>query len=574
MSRKLTPQSTLENLKREAKRWLRALREHDDAARARLDRALPGAPASPGLRDVQHALAREHGLAGWSELRTRLGDAAAATGAEPGPLGRVAWFIHNACPDHHVRGAPAHVRAWHTALRLLRRHPELARDSFYTAIVCGDLDAVERELAERPGAATLGGGPKGWEPLLYLCFTRLGTPAAIDNAVAIARTLLDQGADANAYFMAGGSRYTPLVGAIGEGEEDRPRHPQRDALVRLLLERGAEPYDIQVLYNTHFHGDQRWFLELMHEHSVRAGREADWRDPEWSMLDMGGYGSGSRYLLDVAVKHDDLALAEWILSHGASPNVAPPRDPRMSKCSLYEDALRSGSTQMAELLLRFGATPSTLQPDGEDAFVAACLRLDREMAETLAVRYPDYLRSPTAMFAAAERDRADVVELLLALGMSPDVQDATGQRGLHVAAYGNAEHVVALLVARGADVNARETSWGNTPLGAAVYAQAHRAIELLAPVSGDLWELGYIGEVERLRAVLREHPEHARAVADGETPLMWLPDDEGRAMEVARLLLEHGADPSIRNTQGRTAADVAERRALFEVAELLRDSIS
>ena len=47
MPRRLTPRSTLEGLKREAKRWLKALRADDAEARARLDRALPGAPTTP-----------------------------------------------------------------------------------------------------------------------------------------------------------------------------------------------------------------------------------------------------------------------------------------------------------------------------------------------------------------------------------------------------------------------------------------------------------------------------------------------------------------------------------------------
>src|SRR5688500_13089936 len=45
MPRKLTSRSTLENLKREAKRWLNALRSNAHDARARLDRVHPGAPA-------------------------------------------------------------------------------------------------------------------------------------------------------------------------------------------------------------------------------------------------------------------------------------------------------------------------------------------------------------------------------------------------------------------------------------------------------------------------------------------------------------------------------------------------
>jgi hypothetical protein len=58
MSRTLTPDSTLENLRKEAKRWLKALRAGDAGARSRLLAATPHAPADPGLRDVQLAVAR------------------------------------------------------------------------------------------------------------------------------------------------------------------------------------------------------------------------------------------------------------------------------------------------------------------------------------------------------------------------------------------------------------------------------------------------------------------------------------------------------------------------------------
>jgi hypothetical protein len=75
MSRKLTAHSTLETLKKEAKRWLKALQAGDGNARRRLLAATPLAPAEPGLRDVQLALAREHGLPGWAALCQELADA-------------------------------------------------------------------------------------------------------------------------------------------------------------------------------------------------------------------------------------------------------------------------------------------------------------------------------------------------------------------------------------------------------------------------------------------------------------------------------------------------------------------
>ncbi len=593
MSRKLTPQSSLDGLKKEAKRWLKALRANDATAHARLYGIYPNARTVPGLRDVQHALALEHGLTGWAALKASLAESESLTDDRSD---LVDWFLENACPDHHVRGRPDHAMALHTAERILKRYSVIARDSIYTAVVCGDIDEVERILAKRPQAAvekrsgstaerdggggsgdrfTKALGPKGWEPLLFLCFTRLLLPAANDNAVTIARMLLDHGADPNAFFMAGSSRYTPLVGVIGEGEEDRPPHPHRDELVRLLLDWGAELYDIQVVYNIHFHGDVLWFLKLIHEHSVKMGRKADWDDPEWSMLNMGGYGSGARWHLDIALSNNDLELADWVLSHGANPDSTPARDPRFSQRTPHEEAVRQGSTDLADLLVRFGATPSSSVITGEEQFAAACLRLDRAEARTLADAHPEYLMSPAPMMVAAARDRADVVELLLDLGMSPDIPDPTegNHHALHAAAYSNALRVAALLIERGAEVDARESKWGNTPLGAAAYYQHRPMIEYLSRYSRDIWELTFTGNVDRVREVLRAEPELARVVSDGWTPLMWMyPEDEARALELVELFLANGADASHRNKDGHTAADLAEKNGMFEVAEALRNA--
>ena len=74
------PRHNLERLRKEAKRWLAALRAGDAAARARLERAVPGAPSAPTLRGVQHALAREHGFDGWTALKRSVEQAAASAG--------------------------------------------------------------------------------------------------------------------------------------------------------------------------------------------------------------------------------------------------------------------------------------------------------------------------------------------------------------------------------------------------------------------------------------------------------------------------------------------------------------
>ena len=513
----------------------------------------------------------------------------------------VGRFLQNACPDHHVRGGPAHVMALDTADRLLKRHPEIARDSIFTAVVCGDLEEVERILRERPDAATeksAGTGhdhgragefedlfkdipPINGEPILYLAFTRLSFPAANDNAVAMAKLLLDHGANPNAYFMAGDSLYTPLVGVIGEGEESRPPHPLRDELAQTLIQRGANPYDMQVIYNTHFNGDVQWFLEMAYAHALETGRLSEWEDPNWPMFDMGGYGTGARFLLGSAIDRNDLELARWILEHDANPNAPPPRrrkshtvdaSARLSDRSLYEVAVLKGATEIAELLTGYGAVRSAVALDGEEAFMAACLRLDRTKAAALLEGHPEYLSSPKPMALAAARDADDVVKLLLDLGMSPDIEDAehAKQRALHRAAYDDSIRVAALLVERGAQIDPRETQYGITPLWGAIWGQRQRMIDFLRPLSRDVWALAFIGDVERLRVVLGAEPALAKSSGDHETPLMWLPPDDARATEIAEMLLAGGADPAVRNKHGQTAADLAGLRGLDGVAALLR----
>jgi uncharacterized protein len=424
-------------------------------------------------------------------------------------------FLEYACPDHHVRGRPAHAMARGAAVRLLNRHPELARANFYTAIVCGETELVERMLREEPDLARRksaveaddrsGPGSRGdlfrdisaksWEPLLFVCFARLPVAKAEANAVAMARLLLDSGADPNSFFMAGMSRYTPLVGVIGEGEENRPAHAHRDELARLLLERGARPYDLQVVYNIHFHGQVLWFLKLIYEFSAKE----DWADPEWKMLDMGRYGSGARWHLGLARKNEDRELEEWCLAHGAK--------------ALEEATAEERST------------------------------------------------AAQAIFAAAKRDRADEVATLLDSGVPLEIEDAKRMRPLHFAAAHDAVHVAQLLLERGAEVDPVEENWNNTPLDFAVYHEFPRMVELLAPHSSDVGNLVFTGHVERLREVLTEAPESG--------PLFWLPDDEAKAVEIVDLFVSLGADVGARNGGGQTAADIARRRGMNEAAERL-----
>jgi hypothetical protein len=75
----------MDALRKQAKRWLRALRTGEAEARARLERAHPAAPPQPGLRDVQHALAREYGYESWLHLTRAHEETARASAAADTP---------------------------------------------------------------------------------------------------------------------------------------------------------------------------------------------------------------------------------------------------------------------------------------------------------------------------------------------------------------------------------------------------------------------------------------------------------------------------------------------------------
>jgi ankyrin repeat protein len=546
MSRTLTPYSSLETLKKEAKRWLKALRAGDAQARRRLIAATPAAPAAPSLRDVQLALAREYGLPGWTALRQALDDLALARRS------------HDERVEMVLRAA-----MWQgdraSAARILARWPEIATANIYAAAAIADRTEIEHCLATDPAAATRKGGPLDWEPLLYLAYARFSDqPQGLDSA----QLLLDHGADPNARWIGpwGEPPFTVLTGVIGEGEGVRPPHPQARALATLLIDRGADPFDPQALYNTSIVGDDIAWLEFLWIQSERRRRIEAWRNPEIATI---GGMNALDYLLGNAVASNHLQRVEWLLAHGANANSLH----AYSKRPQREEALIHGYEEVVALLDRHGAMATPLT--GKAAFRAACMKLDREVAHALVKQHPEVLSDAEPMLTAARLGRVDVVTLLLELGVDVDVADETEQRGLHNAVAGGSLDVVKLLVVHGADIDRPTTQMGGGSLGFAAYFGRREIAAFLAPLSRDVPNLTYLGMAERLRELFAVDPTLVNAVYPDATPLFDLPDDEEEAVEMAAVLLAHGADPQIRNKDGLTAEEAARERGLFDAADLM-----
>ena len=554
MPRVLTPRTSVETLRKDAKRWLKALRAAEPDAKRRLSAAWYAAPAEPGLRDVQHALAREYGCESWAALKAAI-EELALTGRNLSDrldrLLRHGW-------DGDTK----------TARRILDLHPDLARHSLFTAVTCGDLAEVRRRLARDPKAATRTGGRLNWTALAYVAYGRLDT----ENAIAIAQLLLDEGADPNFQFDDGwGSPFKILTGAIWLGEQHRPSHSQAEALVDLLITAGADPFDLQALYNIAcVSGDARWYDRLW-RHSEAKGAAHKWSDPaagrpggnlEISTLD---------FLLGSAAGQNHLARAEWLLAHGANPDTIQ----SFRYLSVHALAQLSGFLEMRALLERHGALPAELE--GVQAFQAACLAGDGDRARIMLAADPTLIGDPAPLISAGEFGNARAVALLLSLGASVHNLGEDGISPLHRAAQSGSIEAVDLLIAAGGNVDLQEQRWGGTPLSWAVMMGQPHIAERLAPLSRDPRTLGYMGQTERLETILREDPARANLALpdpEGPTPLFTLPPDPDRAASVARILLAHGADAGWRNANGRTPIDFARDQDFHEAAALMEASIA
>ncbi len=546
----LAPQTNFESLRKQAKQWLKTLRSGDGDAHRRLASAWPGAPSAPTLRDVQHALARELGFDGWIALSAEV-EALALSRRTPDDLAqevlRSAWG--------------GDVTA---AQRILSHVPELARHNLALAVMCGEADEVRRRLKTTPAGAKF--PPLDWEPLQYLAYGRLAQPQT--EALAIAHLLLEHGGDARAQFDDGWSNMFGLItGVIGQGEGVKPEHPHAEALAALFIEQGADPFDAQSLYNTSIVGDDVRWLDFVWSAVAAQGGEARWAQRQDSLLGKKGIRAID-YLLGNAVAFNHPRRAKWLLDHGANANAIHGYSGR----PLIVEAQLSGHSLVADLLTAKGATLVKLSP--AQAFQAACLSEDIAEARRLAKRAPAVLHHPGPLHSAAQRGLERVAAFLLDMGVSADITTPDGRTALHWAGQCGAVFVAQQLIAAGAEIDRRGSPYDATGLSFAVYFKQEAMIDLLTPLSRDVFSLARAMRFDRLETLLSADPAliHTRN-RENDTLLFALPDDEDAAVRMVELLLEKGADPLLRNSKGQSAAEAAHLRGLDEAAEALETGI-
>ena len=470
-------------------------------------------------------------------------------------------FINHAC----LRYNDDDVWRYRRASEWLRQLPELVHADFYCALVAADLDVVRDFLRRDPTLALRNGGPRNWPPLMYVTYSRVEQNK--EQAVAVAKLLLEFGASPDSY-SAEPSGFTALTGAIGEGERGSIAcvvHPCADELVRLLLDAGANPNQSQALYNTMLSEHLGKWLPIFVQYGLKAGDRANWSpDEEEPIFD---------FLLSQVVLQGKLELVRYLLEHGANANAVS----RYNHHSAHAIAQLTARTDIANLLVQFGAKVEPLSV--EDQFRLACGRRDRELAERLLRQHPQLLQDHDLFLDCAMVD-VETCLWLVQQGYDINTRNRNGQTVLHCYARFNNPDAAATVLQQGADPEVKENNWQATPLGMALHHQHWPVVDVLVPISHNLFDVCKVANTERAAFLLAGDPTLAQQRSlGGYTPLHVVSQakqddpDFNASVATIELLLKYGADPKAINNEGKTPAQRYRQLGMDEVADYMAERL-
>lgn len=182
-------------------------------------------------------------------------------------------------------------------------------------------------------------------------------------------------------------------------------------------------------------------------------------------------------------------------------------------------------------------------------------------------------------FQAVRQDDADAVQALLARGFDPNTLDSQGRSGLFLALGAHSLKVAqALLDSPKINVETRDRQDESPLMMAALKGELAMVQELIAK-GADINKPGWTplhyaatGGHDDIVSLLLEHSAYIDAASpNGTTPLM-MAAYYGTTATV-RTLLEQGADPALKNEQGLTAIDFAQRGHRPDAVELITQAI-
>jgi ankyrin repeat protein len=290
-------------------------------------------------------------------------------------------------------------------------------------------------------------------------------------------------------------------------------------------------------------------------------------------------GFNRRTLLNALPCKGRLEVVEWLLGHGANPNLR-------SDLNLYTPlhvAALNGHVEVSRKLLQHkvdqnaldknGRTPLRLAAEGGHIDVARLL-----LEHGVDVNALDDKRS-TSLHLASKGGHINVARLLLEHGIDAAALDSKRSTALHLASKGGHINVAQLLLKHGVEVNAQDNR-GRTPLHIAALRGEAEVSQILLQHKADQNALDSDGQTPlhlaskggyiKVARVLLEHGVDANALDNNRSTALHLASEENE-LEVACLLLEHGADVEAEDNSGRTPLQVASGEQCDEIIKLLSE---
>ena len=277
----------------------------------------------------------------------------------------------------------------------------------------------------------------------------------------------------------------------------------------------------------------------------------------------------------IAVRNGKKNVVELFIKAGIDLESIHSKDYRKTPPLLT--ASRKGDIEILRMLIEAGADVNATSGDGSSALADASLNGHAEAVKLLVEGGADLGKYGGSSLVWAVRKRhADIARYLLDKGVS--ARSGHGDKALIAASEGGDTEMARLLIDKGADVNARDSSKYTALIRAAEKGRAETA-EMLIDKGANINDADKFGFTALIRASQYGKADAARLLIDkgadvnamnkkDESALVWAVKN-GKA-DVARVLVEAGADVDAKDKSGHSALEWARLKKKDEIIGILK----
>ncbi len=370
--------------------------------------------------------------------------------------------------------------------------------------------------------------------------------AVIEGRKKVVKSLLERGVKAN---INDNSARIPLHYAVKKNKQD---------IVQLLIQHGANPNAKDEYSKTPFN-----------EAIIR--NHIDIVKLLISKADLNAKDEHGETPLHYVVKKNKQDIVQLLIQHGADLNDKDKRGRTPLDAAITYDHLN-----IVRILINSGAKINN------NTLLYAAKKGDKDMIESLILRdasinvLDDAWETP--LHIAVRQNNTDITQLLLLNKANVNIQDSDNETPLHIAARQNNEDIINLLIFYRANVNV-QNSIGETPLHIAIKQDNENITESLISNGANIdnkldllrkfTDKGCI-KVVKLLIDNKGIDLNAKDENNKGNTLLHVAAEKNHE-DIARLLIENGADIDAQNNNGYLPLDYAISCGSADIVQLLID---